>query len=82
MAQDDYSEFIGKKFVGLSMVLTLVFWACFTRILLPFVPSDSPSWQYAFAAFTATCLSGIFYIALHMFQLVLQEHRKARRERA
>jgi len=82
MAEDDYSEFVGKKFVGLSIVLTLVFWACFTRILLPFVPSDSPSWQYVFAAFTATCLAGIFYIALHMFQLVLQEHRKARRERA
>ena len=80
MGQDHYSEFIGKKFVGLSIVLALVFWACFTRLLLPFVPAESPSWQYAIAGFTAICLTGVFYMALHMFQLVRQEHRKARRE--
>jgi hypothetical protein len=81
MAQDHYNEFIGKKFVGLSIVLALVFWACFTRLLLPFVPAETPSVQYLFAGFTALCLTGVFYIATHMFQLVLQEQRKARRER-
>jgi hypothetical protein len=81
MAQDHYNEFIGKKFVGLSIVLSLVFWACFTRMLLPFVPVDTPSLAYFFAGFTALCLTGVFYIATHMFQLVLQEHRKAQRER-
>jgi len=80
MSEDHYSEFIGKKFIGLSIVLALVFWACFTRMLLPFVPAESPSWQYAIAGFTALCLTGVFYIAQHMFQLVRQEHRKARRE--
>lgn len=81
MAQDHYGLYIGKKFVGLSIVLAFVFWACFTRILLPFVPSDSLGWAYFFAGFTAACLTGVFYIASHMFQLVLQEHLKARRER-
>ena len=81
MAQDHYQEFIGKKFVGLSVVLALVFWACFTRLLLPFVPADTPTLQYLFAGFTATCLTGVFFVASHMFRLVYQEHRKARRER-
>ena len=80
MADDHYREFIGKKFVGLSIVLALVFWACFTRLLLPFVPAQTPSGQYFFAGFTALCLTGVFYVALHMFQLVLQESRKAKRE--
>ena len=43
MAQDHYQEYISKKFVGLSVVLALVFWACFTRMLLPFVPAETPS---------------------------------------
>jgi hypothetical protein len=81
MEQDHYREFVGRKFIGLSIVLALVFWACFTRLLLPFVPAESPSWQYFFAGLTALCLTGVFYLAAHMFQLVLQEHRKARRER-
>ncbi|MGC9452231.1 MAG: hypothetical protein ACP5I4_12385 [Oceanipulchritudo sp.] len=81
MSQDHYSEFIGRKFVGLSIVLALVFWACFTRLLLPFVPAETPAMAYFFAGFTAICLTGVFFLASHMFQLVLQEHRKARRER-
>ena len=81
MSQDHYSEFIGKKFVGLSVVLALVFWACFTRLLLPFVPAETPTTAYFFAGFTAICLTGVFFVATHMFQLVLQEHRKAKRER-
>lgn len=81
MAQDHYNEYIGKKFVGLSIVLALVFWACFTRLLLPFVPAEDPSWAYFFAGVTALCLTGVFYIATHMFQLVLVEHRKAQQER-
>lgn len=81
MAQDHYSEFIGKKHVGLSIVLSLVFWVCFTRLLLPFVPVESPSWAYFFSGFTALCLTGVFYVASQMFLLVLQEQRKARRER-
>jgi hypothetical protein len=80
MAQDHYNEYIGKKFIGLSIVLSLLFWAAFTRMLLPFVPAESPGWAYFFSAFTALCLTGVFYLATHMFQLVLQEQRKARRE--
>ena len=81
MAQDHYNEYIGKKFVGLSVVLALVFWTCFTRLLLPFVPAETPGLQYILAGFTAACLTGVFYVASQMFFLVLQEHRKARRER-
>lgn len=81
MAQDHYNEFIGKKFIGLSIVLALVFWACFTRLLLPFVPAETQGMAYFISGFTALCLTGVFYLATHMFQLVLQEHLKARRER-
>jgi len=78
---DHYKEFVGKKHIGLSIVLALVFWVCFTRLLLPFVPAETPSMRYLFSGFTATCLTGVFYIAVHMFILVLQENRKAKRDR-
>ena len=78
---DHYKEFVGKKQVGLSIVLALVFWVCFTRLLLPFVPAETAGMQYLFAGFTAFCLTGVFFVASHMFILVLQESRKARRER-
>lgn len=79
MEQDHYREFISKKFIGLSIFLAVVFWATFTWLLLPFVPAETVGLQYFFAGFTAACMTGVFYVAAHMFQLVLQEHRKARR---
>ncbi|MGA1205414.1 MAG: hypothetical protein ACO3ZW_06360 [Opitutales bacterium] len=82
MAVDHYKEFIGKKHIGLSIVLALIFWVCFTRMLLPFVPAETPTIQYVFSGFTAACLTGVFFIATQMFFLVLQEHRKAKRERS
>ena len=63
------------------IVLALVFWVCFTRLLLPFVPAETPGMQYLFSGFTAACLTGVFFVASHMFMLVLQENRKAKRER-
>jgi hypothetical protein len=81
MAQDHYSELIGKKFVGLSVVLALVFWACFTRMILPFVPAETHSMQYLFGGITAACLTGVFFVASHMFRLVYVENKKAKAER-
>jgi uncharacterized membrane protein len=80
MAGDNYRELNGKKSVGVSIVLTFIFWAFFTRMLLPFVPAETIGRQYFFAAFTALCLSGVFYMASQMFMLVLAEHRKAKRD--
>ncbi len=81
MSQDHYRDYIGRKFIALSVVLTLVFWAGFTWLLMPFVPAESLHWQVVFGGFTAACLAGVFFLATHMFQLVLQEQRAARRGR-
>ncbi|NBD37906.1 MAG: hypothetical protein GVY10_04980 [Verrucomicrobia bacterium] len=81
MAEDHYAEFTSKRFVGLSVLLALVFWAVFTRLLLPFVPAETQAVQYTVAGFTSACLTGVFFLAVHMFQLVFKESRKARRER-
>lgn len=78
MGIDQFNDYIGKKHIALALVLSLLFWAFFTRILLPFVPVDSLGWQYVWAAFTALCLAGVFFLAVHMFLLVLFEHRRNR----
>jgi hypothetical protein len=79
MANDHYSEHVSKAYVGLSILLSMIFWAVFTWLLLPFVPAESALLQLGFAGFTALCLTGVFFLATHMFKLVLAEHRKAQR---
>lgn len=78
MAQDHYREFISKKHVLISVVLSLIFWVAFTRMLLPFVPAQSLTWQYIWSGFTALCMTGVFYVAVHMFMLVAGAQRSTR----
>lgn len=82
MGQDHYREYIDKKFIALSIALSLIFWLAFTWILAPLVPTFDPFYAYLFGGFAALCLTGVFYIATHMFRLVLAEHLKARRSRS
>lgn len=61
-------------------LLTLVFGAVLTVLLRPFVPDERPWVVWPAAAFTASCLAGVFFIASHMFLAVLRDQRE-RRER-
>jgi len=80
MNGNHYNEFIGKKYILFSVIAALVFWAVFTRILLPFVPTQHPTWSYFWAGFTACPLTGTFFFAMHMFRIVLAENLKAKRQ--
>ncbi len=75
---DHYSEYCGKGFRIISVLAALAFWAVFTCYLTKFVPAQSASMMWIFAAFTAFSMTGVFFIALNMFWLVAVEHRRAR----
>lgn len=79
MSEDHYNEFIGKKFIGLSIVLALIVWAAFTYLLTPFTFTTDPFWMYVWAAFTAIPIVGTFFFSVHMFWLVAVEHGRAKK---
>ncbi len=78
MSEDNYRNFIGKKFVLLSIVLTLLVWAGLTYLLTPFTFTHDPFWMYFWSGFTAFPIAATFYIATHMYQLVAVEHKRAK----
>lgn len=78
MSEDNYKAYIGMKFVGISVLLALVFWAVLTYLLTPFTFTLDPFWMYFWAAFTALPIAGTFYIAVHMFWLVAVEHKRTK----
>lgn len=78
MSKDHYNDFIGKKFVGVSIVLALVVWAALTILLTPFTFTQDPFWMYVWACFTAFPITGTFMFAVHMFWLVAVENRRAK----
>ncbi len=81
-AGDHYNEFVGKRFIGITILTTLIFWVVFTFLLLPFVPTNALPWLYIWSAFTATPLAGVFFLAQHMVWVVAMEHRRAQQQRS
>lgn len=68
----------GQRFFTLRKTLenlaaTAVVFVFFTWVLQPFVPATRPVVVLGISAFTATCLSGVFFLALNMFRCVMQD---------
>lgn len=79
MDGDDYAKLATLPFQIVALLLTGLFWLAFVVLLMPHVPTEHPVWKVVFAAFTATSVTGVFYLAVHMFWVVLQDDRRARK---
>jgi hypothetical protein len=60
-------------------VLMVAFFLFFFRIMQSHVPATDPKWIYIGAAYTASCLTGVFWLALQMFRVVLRFHRESKK---
>jgi hypothetical protein len=60
-------------------VLMAAFFIFFFEILKSHVPAATPRWINIGAAYTASCLTGVFWLALQMFRVVLRFHRESKK---
>jgi hypothetical protein len=73
-----------KSFISVSRIVTdlmlvgpaFVFW---TLVAKPSVPLTEPLWIWIGAAFTATPLTGVTWMAYHMLRVVYQHERAKKR---
>lgn len=57
----------------IDLVITGGFWTFMMLVLRNHVPSTDPFWITVWSCITALCLSGVFFMALQMFRLVLHD---------
>jgi hypothetical protein len=81
MAQPEKSE---KLVTPLSLLLDLVlvvgFFVYMFTVLKSHVPSTEPKTIMLWAALTSSCITGVFWLALQMFRVVLRAQRAAKRQ--
>lgn len=72
---------LGKLTSPLSLavdaVLVIGFFAFLFTLLKSHVPSNDPKLVFFWAALTAGCMSGVFWLAVQMFRVVLKAQRLA-----
>ena len=81
MAQSENKE--QKLVTPLSLivdaVLVIGFFDYMFGVLRPHVPSNDPKMIFLWAGLTAGCMSGVFWLALQMFRVVLRAQLASKR---
>lgn len=62
-----------------DLVLLVAFFAFMFGVLKSHVPSSDPKMINLWSALATSCLTGVFWLALQMFRVVLRAQRAAKR---
>jgi hypothetical protein len=65
--------------LAVDLMLVAAFFAFIFSVLKSHVPSNDPRMITLWAALATSCLTGVFWLALQMFRVVLKKQRAARK---
>ena len=68
-------KLLSKKGMIFNLVLAGLWFAFFSVILRPYVPAQTETYQVIIAIFTSACLTGVFWMAISMFSVVLADQK-------
>ena len=66
--------------LAVDAVLVLAFFALLYRLVSTHVPSNDPKMILLWGGLCAACMSGVFWLCLQMFRVVLRAQREAGRK--
>jgi hypothetical protein len=73
------TKFTSPVSLVVDAVLVIGFFLFIFRIVAPHVPSNDRSMIVLWGGLTAACMSGVFWLAVQMFRVVLRAQREDRR---
>lgn len=73
------TKFTSPVSLVVDAVLVIGFFLLIFRFVAPHVPSNDRSMIILWAGLTAACISGVFWLAVQMFRVVLRAQREDRR---
>jgi hypothetical protein len=71
---------ISPASLALDAGLVVAFFLYIYTVVSPHVPSNDKNMVLLWGALTAACMSGVFWLCIQMFRVVLRAQREARRK--
>jgi len=65
--------------LAVDALLCLAVFVYFLLIFRSHVPATDPKWVYLWAAYGSACMTGVFWLALQMFRVVVRFHRESKK---
>ena len=75
MSDDNTQKLVTRNGVVIDLILTTIIFCFLSWILRPYVPAQTEVYTNVFAVFTASCLTGLFWLVLQMFRVVYTDMR-------
>ena len=79
MAQPE-TKFTSPVSLAVDAVLVIAFFLFIYTIVSPHVPSNDKRMVLLWGALCAACMSGVFWLCIQMFRVVLRAQREARQK--
>ncbi len=79
MAQPE-QKFTSPASLAIDAVLVVAFFLFIYTIVSPHVPSNDPHMILLWGGLCAACMSGVFWLCIQMFRVVLRAQREVRRK--
>ena len=73
-------KFTSPASLALDAVLVIAFFLFIYSIVSPHVPSTDRTMVLVWGSLCAACMTGVFWLAIQMFRVVLRAQREARRK--
>ena len=81
MSSPAKAKFVTPVSLTVDAILVAAFCAYLYTVLRSHVPSDNEFWIRFWAGLTAACMSGVFWLCIQMFRVVLRAQLEARKQR-
>ncbi|MCW5547781.1 MAG: hypothetical protein KIT44_02360 [Opitutaceae bacterium] len=78
MAQSE-TKLVTPVSLAVDAVLVVGFFVFMFGVLKPHVPSSDPKMIWLWAGLTSACMSGVFWLAIQMFRVVLKAQLAAKK---
>lgn len=72
-------KFTTPTSLAVDAVLTLACFVFLYTVVAPHVPSNDKSMVVLWGGLTSACMSGVFWLCIQMFRVVLRAQREARK---
>jgi protein-S-isoprenylcysteine O-methyltransferase Ste14 len=80
MAQSESKSTVTPGAIALDAVLVIAFFLFLYTLVSPHVPSNDPKWIMIWGGLCAACMSGVFWLCIQMFRVVLRAQIEAGRK--
>lgn len=77
--ENEKAKLVGKGAIVFDLLLTILFFVYMTSVCISHVQSDTVRMQYIIGAYGASCVAGVFWLALQLLRVTCVDQMRKKK---